>query len=427
MSNALALAGVTAVLHKLLMDGFVRQNVSGLLGVSVSITVLAPDQVVTAGGSEETQVNLFLHRVTPNLGWRNEGLPSRDASRAHRLSNPPLALDLHYLLSAHGSEPYLREIVLGFALQLLHETPLLTRELIARLLAAPAASGALSALAQSGLEYQAEPIKITPEQLSTEELSKLWTAGQIHYRPTAAYLATVVLIESSLPISAALPVLSRGPVDPETGRDRGVVVEPSLVPPLPTIDSIRAANGQPAASVGGVLEITGQHLDGTGHEVVFSSPRFSIDVAVPVLSGASASSLNVVVPDVPSGVYQLLLRLVPAGKSALSSSNALAASVGPEITTALPTSVARDGAGTAIIRLSVRPQVLPSQQVSLILGTRAVQAAALATASSSLSFTFEDAVPGEQLVRLRVDGIESPLIDRAAKPPVFFNQRITIT
>jgi hypothetical protein len=37
-----------------------------------------------------------------------------------------------------------------------------------------------------------------------------------------------------------------------------------------------------------------------------------------------------------------------------------------------------------------------------------------------------EAAPGH-LVRLRIDGIDSPIIDRAATPPVFLNKRIVIT
>ena len=98
MSNALAIAGVTAVLRDLLNDGLVNHNVSGVLGSTVTVSVLPPDRVVS--GTEISQLNLFLHQVTPNTGWRNEGLPARDASGSQRLSNPPLALSLHYLLSA---------------------------------------------------------------------------------------------------------------------------------------------------------------------------------------------------------------------------------------------------------------------------------------------------------------------------------------
>jgi hypothetical protein len=99
VSTALAIAGVTnqgpfpppalpgfsgtaslsAVLRDLLNDGLINHNVSGAVG-SVTVSVLAPDRVVPANGSEASQINLFLYLVTPNPGWRNEGLPSRDAS-----------------------------------------------------------------------------------------------------------------------------------------------------------------------------------------------------------------------------------------------------------------------------------------------------------------------------------------------------------
>src|SRR4030095_303497 len=150
-------------------------------------------------------------RVPPNEGRRHERVPSRDGAGRTRLSNPPLALDLHYLLSAYGSEDLHADILLGYAMQLLHETPVLGRSAITTALTPPPPLGtalppALQALAECGLADQLEQIKITPEYLNTEEVSKLWTAVQSHYRPTAAYLATVVLIESTLPARAPLPV-----------------------------------------------------------------------------------------------------------------------------------------------------------------------------------------------------------------------------
>ena len=200
MSSALAIAGVTAVLRDLLNDGLINHNVAGVVGTSVRVSVGPPDQVVPGNGNEASQLNLFLHQVTPNLGWRNEGLPSRDPSGRQRMSNPPLALNLHYLLSAYSSGDLHGEILLGYAMQLLHENPVLTRQAILTALSPSPAVGntlppALRALSDSGLENQIEQIKITPEYLNIEEMSKIWTATQSHLRPTAAYMASVVLIE----------------------------------------------------------------------------------------------------------------------------------------------------------------------------------------------------------------------------------------
>src|SRR4029077_8352475 len=44
---------------------------------------------------------------------------------------------------------------------------------------------------------------------TTEEISRLWTAFQARYRPTAAYQVSVVLIESRATTKTALPVITR--------------------------------------------------------------------------------------------------------------------------------------------------------------------------------------------------------------------------
>jgi Pvc16 N-terminal domain len=212
MSNGLAMAAVSFVLVDLLNNGLIDRDISSTGVGEVSVTALAPSLLDdTAKGP--SQLNLFLYQVTPNQGWRNVGFPSRDASGA-RIDNPPLALDLHYLLMAYGSQPLHAEILLGYAMQLLHETPILTRDAIRKSLSAPTqVAGGLPAamlnLYTSELAEQVELVKIWPQILSTEEISKLWTALQTHYRPTAAYQASVVLIESKASIKTALPVQYR--------------------------------------------------------------------------------------------------------------------------------------------------------------------------------------------------------------------------
>ena len=115
---------VTATLKDLLNDGLLNHDLSSI--GSFSVTALPPDRIST-GQNEPNQLNLFLHRVTSNTGWQNTGLPSRDANGT-RITNAPLALDLHYLLTAYGSQDLNAEILLGYAMHLLHETPMLTRQ-----------------------------------------------------------------------------------------------------------------------------------------------------------------------------------------------------------------------------------------------------------------------------------------------------------
>ena len=84
MSSALAIAAVSASLKDLLNNGLIDHDLSSI--GSFTVTAQPPDRIST-GQTEANQLNLFLYRVTPNQGWRNVGLPSRD-TRGARISNP---------------------------------------------------------------------------------------------------------------------------------------------------------------------------------------------------------------------------------------------------------------------------------------------------------------------------------------------------
>lgn len=197
MSSALAIASVTFLLKDLLDNRLIGQGVTASVG-EVSVTALPPDRV-SVGAEERSQLNLFLYRITPHSAWRSLDVAEGNGHDGAR-RQPPLALDLHYLLTAYGEHDFQAEILLGYAMQLLHETPVLTREAIRGALASggsgTAASPARAALAASGLAEATAQIKIYPEFLSTEETSKLWSALQARYRPSAAYKASAVLLEA---------------------------------------------------------------------------------------------------------------------------------------------------------------------------------------------------------------------------------------
>jgi hypothetical protein len=442
VSSALAIAGVTAVLRDLLNDGVVNHNISGALGSSVTVSVLAPDRVVPANGTETSQINLFLYLVTPNTGWRNEQLPSRDATGRVRLTNPPLALDLHYLLSVYSSGDLHAEILLGYAMQLLHEMPVITRDFIRTALnpspnVGSALPPALRALVDSGLEDQIELIKLTPQYLNTEEMSKLWTAMQSHFRPTAAYAASVVLIESQQPTRAPLPVLSRGPVDPVTKRDRGIVVNPGLVPPVPMLSAIVPPLNQPVVGIGDTIDVRGHHLEGTNRQVRLVNDRFDIDAAIPALAPLAnrADALVQFTLDaslaatLPVGVYGVTVRVVRPGETDPRETNRLSMVLAPRMTN-LPLAVARDGAGTASFSIDFVPALRAGQTAILALGTNEYLPQTAGSPSASLAFAIPDAPVASLLARLRVDGIESPIIDLSQEPPatpIYVNQRVVIS
>jgi hypothetical protein len=238
MSSALAIASVTAVLRDLLNNGLIDHDVSAAVG-NVTVSSTSPDRITLGLQTTQSQLNLFLYQASPNASWRNVGLPSRNGD-GERISNPPLALNLHYLLTAYGALDLHAEILLGYGMQLLHETPVLTRRAIRTSLAAPSSVGGVDslpaqmrALFTSELAEQVEQIKIIPETPNTEELSRLWAALGAPYRPTAAYQVSVVLIQSKQTTKAALPV-----------RERNIFVMPFNQPVIEEIRS-QAKPGDP--------------------------------------------------------------------------------------------------------------------------------------------------------------------------------------
>ncbi len=188
MSGALAVAAATVVLVDLLENRLIQREVANTIG-ALTMTALPPDRI-TVGADERSGLNLFLYRVTANTRWRHDASP-RVVS--------PLSLDLHYLLTAYGEREYEAEILLGYSMQALHETPRLDSEAIGTALAPGSGSGrhlspiraALAAYDRAGLIQ----LTISPEFLSMEDMSRLWSSLQARYRPSMAYTVSAVVIE----------------------------------------------------------------------------------------------------------------------------------------------------------------------------------------------------------------------------------------
>ncbi|MGZ3616700.1 MAG: DUF4255 domain-containing protein [Ktedonobacteraceae bacterium] len=207
MSSALAIASVTAVLKNLLDNALVQQSDTTNMG-DIIITALPPDRIST-GAEERTQLNLHLYRLTPNSSWRRT---SDSTEQKEQHDTLPLALDLHYLLTAYGERDFQAEVLLGHAIQCLYESPTLTREAIRSALAS-ASSGngsntSHTALPASALTEQLEHIKISPEFLSMDEMSKLWSYLQTRARLSATYQVSLILIENRLASMTALASVS---------------------------------------------------------------------------------------------------------------------------------------------------------------------------------------------------------------------------
>lgn len=426
MSSPLAVGAVSAVLRNLLDNGMV--DVSTGLG-SVRVTAVAPDTIDLDDPNNGPSLNIFMYRVSRNIGWENAAMPSH-GSNGSRLSNQPLALNLHYLITAYGTADFEAEILLGYAMHLLHEHPVLDRDSIrVALNAAPLDTSilppAFQAVSASDLADQIETVSITQEPIDTEEMSKLWSAIQTHFRPSAAYVASVVLIEARKPVERALPVLSRGPRIPGTERDTGPVVVPGLHPPFPTITDISVHAETHAALLGDTIEIAGRHFDGTGGVVSFSHRLLPTPHEINVGTITNPDSLSVTIPsgasasqNWPAGLYAVTLRVLGPNDANPRTSNAGALFLAAEPILP-PASITRNSDQTVSVELGLRPHLRPDQDAVLALGSHTAGAATHPNPTDSVSFEFGVIPSGDQWVRLTVDGVESLLIDHTETPPVF--------
>jgi len=212
MSNALSIAAVTAVIKNLLENGLVDDAIVSSIG-DVLVSALPPDKI-EVGKDERAQINIFLYQVTQNrnVDWISPEFRGRHSHTGVKdkqeceFANPPLALDLHYLLTAYGPKDFQSEILLGYAMQLLHISPIIKLEVIEAALKNVSETGTSNAFSQalrgipvSDLARQIRQIKISSEFLNMEDTSKIWSALQTHYRPSATYYASMVLIESPSP------------------------------------------------------------------------------------------------------------------------------------------------------------------------------------------------------------------------------------
>ena len=149
-------------------------------------------------------INVFLYHTMPNAAWRNADLPGQ--VRAGEVGHPPLALNLHYLITAYGTDEsdLPAQVALGRAMRVLHDRAELTARDIRNF---------TGNFAGNSLDQQVDSVRITPDPLSVEDLTRLWSTFKSEYRVSAAYLASVVLIESQRPTRSNPPVVKRGPND----------------------------------------------------------------------------------------------------------------------------------------------------------------------------------------------------------------------
>lgn len=416
MSNTLSIAAVTATLQKLIEDAIQADDGSS------NVTTRLPDKIVEA----TNQLNLFLYHTEISAAWRNQNELPGQLKRGES-GNPSLPLDLYYLLTAYGKSTPLGEEdghkLLGRAMSVLHDHALLGADEIR------------NALPGNDLHQQIERVRITSQPMGIDDMNKLWGAFQTNYRLSVAYRVSLVLIESQRAKRAPLPVLTIGK------GDIGIISQPSLIPPYPALESITLPDNQNSARLGDSITLVGHHLSGSAVEVRLVHPVLSSPIVVLSAAFTAAGSTAITFPipntgsaprDFPAGFYAVSVAVTDGDETRLT--NELALPLAPRIESRSPAS---KPAGNFTLTVICRPQVRPEQRLRLLFGGSGSEIApepvtlpGLPSDASTLTFKIRDASPGEQFLRLRVDGVDSILIQSVGDPPILrFDpaQMVTVT
>jgi Pvc16 N-terminal domain len=406
MTNSLGIGAVTAALRNLLQADV---DVGGTL-----VTTHPPDKArPETDAANPNRVNIFCYRTSINGALSNMELPGQ--VRPGETGQPPLAVNLHYVVTAinAGDDEVLSNRMLGRAMQVFHDRPVLAR------------ADLEAALALSDLDQQIERVRITHEPLSIDDISRLWSAFQTEYRFSAYYHVSVVLIEGTRPTRTPPPVLARGQ------DDSGVDAQPDLAPPppsAPTLRSVAAPAEEPAAVLGELLTATGHRLDGDPVRARLSHSRLEASLTVDAEPGFTATTVGVRLPDqpaqLPAGVWTLALLVTVGGVEHVT--NELPFAIAPKLESVTPPGPIPPGSLT--LTVAPRPQVWLEQRAALLFGSREVLPAPRTDKAMPLRFDVGPVTTGEYLLRLRVGGIDSRSIDHSTVPPTFDpSQKVTVS
>lgn len=154
--------------------------------LDATIQLVSSGQLAGEDVSFDNTVTLWLYRVSANEQMRN-------LSRTGQASQLPVHVDLHYLLTAWASTADVEHRLMGWALRTLQDASILDA----------------SFLSPDGMWHPDEVVHLTPQELSNEDMLRLWDGIQPHYRLSYSYVARVVSMEPTQVPDVDVPVVAR--------------------------------------------------------------------------------------------------------------------------------------------------------------------------------------------------------------------------
>lgn len=177
MASPDGIAATTDAIRALL-DGAAKEST---LFSGVNVAIYQSDDLQTALNSTTVPtVSVFLHRISVSPHRRN--VPVRTGPHGERY-RPAIPVDLYYLITAWAGDARMSQRLLGWAVRVLEDTPVLP-------------SALLNDNGWDGTFYPDETVELSWAPLSMQEEYDMWQIAQTNQQPSASYVVRTVAIES---------------------------------------------------------------------------------------------------------------------------------------------------------------------------------------------------------------------------------------
>lgn len=185
MASYRAIGTISDVLIRLLRASHEHTNAVDVEG-GLDFEVYQGDDFGSQGnGGMSAGVSLFLYRTIINGSTRTP--PGRRLANGEA-QRTQLPLDLHYLVTAWAQSPTAQHQIAGWVMRILESTPILPK-------------GVLNGI-NSDVFRPDETVEIVFNDLSNEDLFRIWDLLDASYRLSIPYLVRNVRIESDETVSA---------------------------------------------------------------------------------------------------------------------------------------------------------------------------------------------------------------------------------
>ena len=160
------------------IDGVTR-TLANLIQTELGVAVDSQNSPAASISDTNPLIHVYLYRIEVNPFFRNQPFVTPSPGV---VQDPPMGLNLLYLITPYGPDQSQIQLMLGQVIQLFHESPIIP-----------------TAALHASVADTTEAVRVLPRPLSMQEMTEFWRAfEQRSYRLSATYEVSLALIDSDV-------------------------------------------------------------------------------------------------------------------------------------------------------------------------------------------------------------------------------------